>query len=706
MRITITMIKQKTSMITRMKKLSIAMSIVVLTSCASSSSENETDDVPVLERQRTLGSSFLSEGEYKPLESDLANKQDLKERTGQPEFIGLSTMERSQVRFNSQEISGLFDASKSLQVSANKMKSEDFIHYVFGELLKVNYLLTPSVSENKSTVTLNLNTPVDEQKLFHLAEAALIERELIVKYQDGVFLISKLNPESKGSTVVGLGRTVESVPVGRDILQVVPIIYGIKTTLKHTIEQLADVKINIDTKQSALFISGEYADIVRAIELVNLLDSPANRGKYIGLVKLVYTSVDTYLLQLSALLENEGIPNGIVEPGNENLTFVPLPQIGSVAVFAATEELYERVKFWTRTVDQPIEGDVKQYFIFYPKYARANDIGLSLTPLIEKRQTGTGIGTASSAAANNADSKGSSTGALTKATRVSGGSSEDLTFVIDERANALIFYSTGTEYRNVLPLIRRLDTLPKQVMLDVMVAEVRLQDKYKFGVEWAIENGRFSGGTSLGGIESNGFSFLFDNGQGETLQADFYQDDQNIDILTNPSLLVRDGVTASLDIGADIAVVGSATTDPNNGVTQSVEYRKTGVKISIKPTINAQGIVIMEINESISNEVEGGVGASDNPNIFERNLVTEVVAESGQTIILGGLIDESTTVSESKVPVLGDIPWLGRLFKAESEEKVKTELVLLITPKVINRTDQWNSIKSSFNKNYENIVID
>jgi len=675
-------------------------------SCASTTPIDGADES---NKPLSIKKSFLRDKNKLLNASDKGNDSEKSTRNSEGGLKRLNSLTREDVIFKSKELSKSFSNTTMVKVSANNMSIQNFIHYVYGELLATNYILTPDIAALNKPVTLNIQENVSQRKLFLLAETILAERNLSLKFNDDVYLISTVDPKSKSATVVGVGRTNSSVPQGgRRILQVVPILYGIKTNLKRTVEQLADVVIAIDVKQSALFVTGNNANVSRALELIRLLDSPANRGRYIGVVKLVYSSIDLYLEQISNLLKTEGVPNSINVPGNNNLVFVPLPQIGAVAVFAATEELYNRVEFWTKALDKPSEGDVKQYFVFHPRYARARDIGESLTPLISARTNSSTQKISSSAKTNRSDAKGKSTGQLSTSNRKVGGSNNDLTFVVDERSNAIIFYTTGTEYRNVIPLIKRLDVLPKQVLLDIVVAEVSLTGNFKFGVEWALKNGDLSLGTfgSFAVNKIGGLSLLSQNGVGDRVQAAFFKDDQHVDVLSNPSILVRDGVTASLDIGTDVAIVGGTTQDPVNGTSISNDYRKTGIKVTITPTINAQGVVIMEINESISNTVPDSAGAGGNPNVFERNVQTEVVAESGQTIILAGLVDENNTRSEIKVPGFGDLPFIGNLFKKKSNNNTKTELVLMITPRVISRSDQWSGIMSSFQQNFENIQID
>ena len=164
--------------------------------------------------------------------------------------------------------------------------------------------------------------------------------------------------------------------------------------------------------------------------------------------------------------------------------------------------------------------------------------------------------------------------------------------------------------------------------------------------------------------------------------------------------MVRDGVSASITVGSSISVVGQTTQDPINGdrQTTSSEYRKTGVDVKITPTVNAAGIVVMEVQQSISNSVPGSSGSGGNPDIFDRAISTEVLAASGQTVMLAGLISESLSAGGSGTPGLSTLPLLGRLFRAQADVTDRTELIMLITPRVLDDVSGWEPIMEDFKR--------
>ena len=202
------------------------------------------------------------------------------------------------------------------------------------------------------------------------------------------------------------------------------------------------------------------------------------------------------------------------------------------------------------------------------------------------------------------------------------------------------------------------------------------------------------GAASIGGIG------LVVNGKEGPFSANALSSNSLVKVLSNPTLTVRDGVSAQINVGSDISVIGATTQDPINGERQTTtsEYRKTGVDVIVTPTVNAKGIVVMEVAQTISNSMPNSSGASGNPDIFERSLSTEVVARSGQTIMLGGLISEDYNNGESATPLLGRVPLIGNFFKSNSNGINRTELVMLITPSVIEDLSQWHGVLSEFQR--------
>jgi general secretion pathway protein D len=274
---------------------------------------------------------------------------------------------------------------------------------------------------------------------------------------------------------------------------------------------------------------------------------------------------------------------------------------------------------------------------------------------------------------------------------------DGLTLSVDPRSNTLIFYTTGMRYQSLLPMIRRLDVPPKQILLEATIAEVSLTGEFAYGVEFAVTEGRWSGGTQGNlGLPGGGLTLNWIDSVGDSVRAKLSSKDTRVNVLSNPTLVVRDGVEAQIVVGNDVPTIGATASDPiqSNRTITTVLYRRTGLELTVRPTINAQGMVVMEITQSISNTVDGGSDVEGAPVIFQRAVTTEVVARTGQTVLLAGLISSRNNDTRNGVPGLSKIPVLGALFESRTRSREKTELVVLITPRIIENPEEWDNIRA------------
>jgi general secretion pathway protein D len=614
------------------------------------------------------------------------------------------------------------------------------VNYSFSEMLKANFVLAPGVPGLDDPVTLNIERPVSSRAFFRLVTEMLASRGITTTFRDGVFYLAPADAGGRGNVAIGLGRRPQDVPqVSGKILQVVPLRYGLNPSIERTIVGLADAQVAQDTQQNALFITGERDAVLRAIDVVSLLDQPASRAREVGIIDLNFVTAKTIGEQLVTILGNEGIPAAVGGGELKSVAIVPLEQLGSLVVFAASSDLLGRVDYWVKQLDKPNQGPEERYFIYHPRYSRASDLGESLAPLLGgtaaalgnlSRDTRSALGAQGTVRGDGSQptslaQSGSTTGrpvvpvtqdnvlrreagtrsTASEAIAVQG---EGVTLSVDPRSNTLIFFTTGTHYQTLLPMVQRLDVPPKQILLETMIAEVTLTGEFAYGVEFAFTEGNFSGGTTGGlNLPAGGLSLNWIEGISQQVRVKLSASNTLVNVLSNPTLVVRDGVEASIKVGNDVPTVGATATDPlesNTQITQ-VLYRKTGLDLKIRPTINAEGVVVMEINQSISNTVPGASDVQGAPVFFERAVTTEVVARSGESILLAGLISERKNDNSAKVPGFGDIPGIGYLFRSDSKSKERTELVVLITPRVIEDPKEWNEIRMGMQGALQNIVL-
>lgn len=598
-----------------------------------------------------------------------------------------------------------FPSGNSITASAEGMPTRNFLNYVFGDLLKVNYIIVDGTPGLDDPVTFNAQKPVSSRQLFKLVGELLATRNISIIEKEGTYFIGPANAKTQQGLPIGYGRNPADVPdLPGNVFQIVPLRYGPNNTLFNAAQQFTNLTILVDNAWDAYLVTGPRSEILKLLDLVRLFDRPSVKGSRIGLINLTYLGADEFVRQVTALLANEGIVIG----GNSPLTMVPLDRLGGVVVFSSSDAMLERVEFWAKQIDRPGQGPTERYFVYQPKFARAADLGESLAGLLgggagglgnRSRDTRSALGGGAPngvvATADTALRRDSPIGGNGAGSNVSAVAGDGVTLSIDSRSNSLIFFTTGPRYEALLPMIRRLDIPPKQIVLEAMIAEVSLTGEFSNGVEFAFREGKLSGGTAGGlGLPSGGLALTYDVGLGEQIRLRLQASDARVNVLSNPILVVKDGVAATIQVGNDVPTVGATVSDPTQSdrTVTTVLYRKTGLNLSITPNINAQGSVLLTIAQSTTNATPGSSGVAGAPIFFQRAVNTEVVAGSGQTVFLAGLRSESDSTTSAKVPVLGSIPLIGSLFSSDTRRREKTELVILITPRIIDGMSEWQEV--------------
>jgi general secretion pathway protein D len=601
-----------------------------------------------------------------------------------------------------------FSATNRLTVAAEGMPAKTFVSYVFGELLKVNFVVVEGTAGLDSPVSLSSPNAISSRRLYQLATEILATVGLSVVEKESVYFIGPADAKTGFGLPIGYGRTANDVPnAPGQILQLVPVRFGTNLTLLKALRDIAGAEVVFDQRQVAFFVTGNRAAILRVLDMLQLFDQPAARSSRVGLINLTYVSPGEFMTEVTKLLANDGIAVG----EDQALSLVPVERLGAVIVFAAEDAVLERLEFWANQIDRAGDGPSGRYFVYQPRFSRAGDLGASVAALIggqassvAPEATPSAPRDTRSAVVGGISGDRSQRGAGDRRPVAGSVTGNGVTMTIDSVSNALIFFTTGPRYESLLPLVRRLDRPPRQVLLEATVAEVTLSGEFAKGVEFAFTDGKFRGGT-LGslGLPSGGFALNFSEGLAGEIRAKLQESDSQVNVLSSPLLMVRDGFPATIQVGNDVPTVGATASDPiqSDRTITTVQYRKTGLNLSITPTINAEGAVALQIEQSISTTVPGSSGVSGAPIFFERAVSTDVIASSGQSILIGGLMSDSQSRSAERVPGLGRIPLVGAFLSSTSKRREKTELVLLVTPRIVESSGEWSELYQRLVEGFE-----
>lgn len=276
----------------------------------------------------------------------------------------------------------------------------------------------------------------------------------------------------------------------------------------------------------------------------------------------------------------------------------------------------------------------------------------------------------------------------------------DVRVVADEENNALMIYADGKQYGIVKDALKQLDVVATQVIIEASIMEVQLIDELRYGLEWTFKNGLGSNYGGLGTLAAGaagpaaaaGFSYTVTNSLGDiSAVLNALSEESLINIISTPSVMVLDNHTAFISVGDQVPVLSGQTITNGGNSVQNITYRDTGVQLSVRPSVNAGGLVTMDIEQSVIDV--GSIDAATGQRAFlDRTINSRVAVRSSESVVLGGLIRENSSLADSGVPILREIPVLGSLFGTTTTDSTRTELLVIITPRALYNEDQLRAV--------------
>ena len=588
-----------------------------------------------------------------------------------------------------------------LTLNADALPLFKFVNFALGDVLKLDYIVDEKVSQDKRPVTLRITQPVSPVRMLGLVEEVLRLSDVALMQSEGLV---KVVPAAKAKDIAPevVDRNVKRLLKYGHVIEFVPLYHlpvSQASQLAYSFVSKSKGKVLVQSHLNALVMVANQEDIDRFRAILRLIDQPSPITNYSTIVSPAFNTAESLSDILMETLPQQGIP--VAENIAETVTGVTVTAIGDsnrLLVTSSSQKWLDYTKYWISQIDRPRQqvASEESIFTYFLKNTQAAEIGDVIQEVF-------GSGSGQDLSGRKADKKTESavrpanmTTAADKGKREkrskasSAGDDERYKIVMDEARNALIFVGSYDDYAKVLDLLKVLDKRPRQVLIEAQIVEVTLDNGSDFGVNWTGQVGDISGGTAgskgSGGLALPTGALLLTGSFGDiTANLAAAAKDERLQILSSPRLLARDGERARISVGDQISVktgtISGGGSGENPNVVDSFSYIETGVILELTPTINEGGIVEIELSQEVS-EVKGR-DVSETPPIIKRKIETFLVAESGQTIMLGGLISQNQSETVNKVPVLGDLPLLGQLFKSTSIVDRKTELVVIITPHII-----------------------
>ena len=616
----------------------------------------------------------------------------------------------------------------------------DVVSLILREIAKVDYVIHPPIN---GTVTLATQGDVSADQAVFLLEAALQANGLqMARDTRGVYHIGR--PDALKSIVPAL-RQVGSggpLPPGYGAI-VVPLKFIGATEMASILRPMAppEAIVRVDPLRNLLVLVGTRTQAEGWLDIVATFDVDMLKGMSVGVFPLKYittSEVEAALRLLSsggtaaptapaanaagaAGAAAASAPTSLALAGA--LRILPIARINSVMVVTPRAAYLDEARSWIEKLDQPGGNSAEPQLFVYPVQngsakhlanvlnglfggatAASQPATSGVAPGLQQTTAATtgfssaGMGLSGGAAGRPAG--GTSTLQGTGLTTVSLNTS--LRVMADEINNVVLVYGTRGEYEKIETTLKRLDVPPTQVLIEASIIEVTLTDDLKYGLQWAFTDKPRSGLTGNGvlstaagavfGATPAGFSYTLSNSLGNVRAViNALAGKSLIKVISSPSLMVLDNHTASIAVGNQQPIQVGETITIGGNVTSNIQYKDTGVSLTVTPSVNAGNMVTMELNQAVTD-----VGDEDlvthQRSFLQRQFSSKVAVRSGETLVLGGLIRDNTTSGKSGLPGLQDIPILGALFGTNASSTNRTELVVLITPRVVRTTQDVREI--------------
>lgn len=558
--------------------------------------------------------------------------------------------------------------NSNVEVTLVNASIEAAANAILDEVLGQPFTIADDVS---GRVTIQTTGPIPKSALLALFEASLNANGARIETENGIATIR--------SGTIG-NRTFQSVSNGGadgSTIVVAPLKFISAIQMSKLLQPLTDEGLNlvVDEDRSLLLMSGQPSALNAAIDALNLFDVDVMRGKSIALVGLQAADPNDVVEELRAIFESRegGMLEGVID-------FVPNSRLNSVLVISGRSRYLDEAQRWIRELDRTAGRSQSYTKVYRLNNRRATEIAPILDGLI-------------------GDTGGASIGNETSSPASS-------RVAADPDRNALVVRGVQTEHDEVSRLLVELDSRARQVALEATIVEVTLNDEISLGVRWFIENhgnsNTFSDAAG-GAIASNfpGFSSVFSsNDSSAVLNA--LAGVTDVQVISSPTLVVLDNREAVLQIGDEVPVAVQTATQTDSAeavITTSIDYRNTGVILTVNPQIGASGTLTLDISQEVSSVATTNSSGIDSPTIRQRRITTSVLLNDGATLILGGLVQEADNRTDSKVPGLGDVPFLGSAFRNRSSQKDRTELLIMIRPRVIRDAAEADAYTSEWRSN-------
>lgn len=582
---------------------------------------------------------------------------------------------------------------------------------VFMKLLEEDYMVHPEVS---GRVSLFVEDEFNREQLLDLLSGVLRVNNMAMIKPDKVW---EFLPQSRVPRHISQDRII--LPDSEQTPRRGQIIQGFRLNFIAASEMInilmpylsQNAQIYAHEARGVLLVSDYPHALEKAADLVALFDESVFADVSARVFPLRYIDAEEAAEQLRSIAEKFGLERSEIGPA-ARVSFMPLERLNMVLAVTRSAQVLEFVEAWIESLDMELPMTVsgrtqEDIYVYYVQFGDAEEIVESLRGVFEfTNQTDEGVRRPRPAAEEAPPDSEPGTG--TRPDSVSGELSGPVVFTVDQTTNSILTRCRTIDYPKILSVIEKLDLYPKQVLIEVIIAEVVLTDSTKMGVDWKYIlsfGDRLEGQVSFipgtDALPGSGGVFMVESSRRLKAALHASLDDSQLQILSTPTLLASDNRPATINIGDQVPFPTSTRarlddTDTSEVIDTTIQYRDTGIILKVTPKINKHGMVRMDIVQEVSSLTPRRVEGISAPVINSRHTETTVAVNDQETIVIAGLMEQERSRGYSGAPGVGRVPGLRHLFGTSSAEFKNTELLVFITPHVITSQEDSSFITRNF----------
>jgi general secretion pathway protein D len=610
---------------------------------------------------------------------------------------------------------------------------------VIAEILKISYLVDPKV---KGVVNVHTSGQIPSEDVFNIFQAILKLNGATAVKKDNLYEIVPMSDAKKLYTAPStLQEQEKKPPEERYTIQIILVKYIPVTEVSKMIKPfLSDGADVVEHPPHNILIIGDVASNVRkSLDIINLFDIDIFTDLRVRIYPISNADVNEVAKEMERIFSSFEVSTK--SGRGVGITFTPITRINSLLVVSSIPNIFQKVEGWLKELDKiPAEGGKYSIFVYYVQNAKAKDLAEVLKEVFGKMEKKKekekapetlprGVRPAATPPAPTPVTPPSP--AREEAGTVPEG---EINIVVDETNNALVVRAFARDYKSILDTIKKLDIYPKQVLIEVLLADITLTDDMEFGIDFVkyLDKGKFQQTINLGtfaGLATAGpgisYSIVEEAGRfSAAIKAAATLG--RLKILTSPHLLASNSKEAKIQIGTSEPVLtntytstttATATTAPGF-VEGTIEYKDIGTILTVTPRISDGGLVTMEISIEESSLDSREIGRKDTsstaaissssstfsvPAFNKTTAKTVLSIKEGQTIAIGGLIRNTKDMSSQGVPFLSKIPVIGFFFGKNTRSYGRRELILLLTPHIITDHIQSRTVTDEFRDKVEGL---